>query len=89
MKGAAALLAEAMDPFKRALAVPGKFNEGFEKLMKVDHFSVRGYLSEKMKIPFMVIEWIERTQSSTGSYNLGFSEVNLASDQGIYSTHIL
>lgn len=100
--GAEAIIAKALEPFKVALAVEGRFREGWEKLMKVDNLSVREYLlrcvkpepppagvadkvageaaDKELGLPFFVVQWMERMDSSTGSYDLAFSEVSHTSN---------
>lgn len=81
--GVDALLAKAMDPFKRALADDmkkgiGMEGKGWQMLMKFDHLSTRAFLLSEMKYPWEVVQWMETRDTSTGAYDLAFAEVSMA-----------
>ena len=74
-----------MGEYKRALAKDmkngrGLDGEGWMKLMKVDHLSTRAYLLSNGPgpgYPWEVVQWMETRDTSTGAYDLAFSEVSV------------
>ena len=75
--GVDACLAEAYEPFKVALAKD--ITKGWELLMQHDGLSTRAFLLEVMKYPWAVVQWMETRETSTGTYELAFSEVKALS----------
>jgi len=71
--GVDACLAAAYEPYKVALATD--ITKGWELLMKHDGLSTRAFLLEVMKYPWAVVQWMETRDTSTGAYDLAFSEV--------------
>lgn len=86
-KGAAAISAAAMEPLKKALA--HDFHLGWQLLMTQDHLTtrefMRNFLARKGLVPkvqsdvqFVVLQWMERMNSSTGSYDFAITQVWLS-----------
>ncbi|KAN0070833.1 hypothetical protein V8E54_010998 [Elaphomyces granulatus] len=67
------IMSEVMKPYVDALNDNPK--KGFKKLMKVDHYSVREYLSQETSYnDYRGIEYLETFAGSTTSFNSAFSE---------------
>ncbi|KAI9768111.1 MAG: hypothetical protein M1839_004192 [Geoglossum umbratile] len=72
------IMTDVMAPYVRALN--DNPAEGFKRLMLVDHFSTRGYLSEKTKYKdYTGIEYVETLTGSTNSFDGAFSEAVIES----------
>ena len=68
----------ALDPL-RQLFVDFPFNEAFKKLMEYDTYSVRTYLTQKLRYPTDVVNWFETVESRTGLMDASLTETVLAS----------
>jgi hypothetical protein len=75
--GVAGCLAATFEPFKDKLVK--NWDDGWACLMKYDALSTRAYLLTEMKFPLSVVRWMETRDTSTGAYDLAFSEVNTLS----------
>ena len=71
-KGVDAILEEAFGPFK--LGLEQNWAKGFQKLMEVDEYSTRQYLSSRLKYDFFSIQWMETHETATGLFDQAFSE---------------
>jgi monoamine oxidase len=91
-------LSQCFGPFKRLLAKD--WDKGWEMLMRYDKYSARTFLSIPIKIknhdgtiflekdayPNSVINWIERMDTGTGTFDMAFSEMVLDDLQFDYPT---
>ena len=66
----------AMQPFRDTYVKDG-FKALWEKLMKYDHLSMRGYLIEVMGFPAQLVNWLETYNTSSNSYDRAFTEAVL------------
>lgn len=72
------ILEQTFGPYKDKLAE--NFEEGFDELMKVDHFSTREYLKsggpdgEQRHYDYFSIQWMETMNTSTNLFDQAFSE---------------
>ncbi|KAF8534739.1 hypothetical protein BDD12DRAFT_858949 [Trichophaea hybrida] len=70
--GVAACLAAAFEPFKDRLVED--WDGGWAYLMQYDALSTRAFLLKEMGYPLSVVRWMETRDTSTGAYDLAFSE---------------
>jgi Flavin containing amine oxidoreductase len=81
--GVDACIAEAFDPFRKALVE--NFHKGWEEVMKYDWASTTGYLvgEKPKKYPLSVAWWMETRDSGTGGFDRALSEVSASPAGGI------
>jgi hypothetical protein len=86
-RGATHWLKQCIDPFKKEF-IPD-FEKGWDRLMKFDMHSMRSFMASSFDItegdfvlkkeayPTSAIDWLERTNTATGLFDMAFSEMVL------------
>jgi Flavin containing amine oxidoreductase len=52
--------------------------DGWNKLMRFDQYSVRGYMADCMKLSYSAINWLETRGKSTGGFDLSLAQTVLS-----------